>query len=147
MNNLKEYRLRLGLTQEELAEKLGMVRTTIVKYETGSMAMTMKVAEKLSKKLGCSADDLIGEDKFRAIIKTTKKGYTPTFSESLDGFITSFAKPYNDVINKRRPNDVFKTEKDVELYEKLKSMSSVSTYNKLSGEIFLFKESEKKDKK
>lgn len=147
MNNLKEYRLKLGLTQDELAKKLSVVRTTIVKYETGSMPMSLKTAEKLSKELGCSSDDLIGEDKFRASVRSAKKGYTPTFSESLDGFITSFTKPYNDVINKRRPNDVFKTKEDVELYDKLKAMSSIKSYERLSDEIFLFKESNKKNKK
>lgn len=147
MNNLKQYRLKLGLNQDELAKKVGIVRTTINKYETGFMPMSLKTAEKLSKFFGCTADELIGEDKFRASIRSAKKGYIPSFRESFDGFITSFTKEYNDYKKRKKPNSVFRDDKDIELYEELRKMP-ISTYGRLEDSIDQFnKEDKPKSKK
>ena len=146
MNNLKQYRLKLGLNQEELAKKVGIVRTTINKYETGFMPMSLKTAEKLSKFFGCTADELIGEDKFRASVRSARKGYIPSFRESLDGFITSFTKEYNDYKKRKKPNAVFRDDKDVELYEELRRMP-VSTFGRLDDVISQFKMETNDDKK
>jgi transcriptional regulator with XRE-family HTH domain len=41
MNRLKELRLEKGLTQEKLANKLGINRTTIAKIESGDRDLTL----------------------------------------------------------------------------------------------------------
>lgn len=56
---IKEEREKRGLSQEQLAEKIGVDRTTIVKYETGASRPTRKVKE-LSAVLGLSAGELVG---------------------------------------------------------------------------------------
>lgn len=147
MNNLKEYRLKLGLTQDELSKKVGIVRTTINKYETGFMPMTLNTAKKLSKFFDCKPDELLGEDKCRAIIKTAKKDHKPSFREALDGFITIFTKDYNDYKRKKKPNVSFENDKDIELYEELRRMP-ISTYGRLEDSINQFnKENKPKSKK
>ncbi len=137
MNNLKEYRLKLGLTQDELSKKVGIVRTTINKYETGFMPMTLRTAQKLCKFFNCTADELLGEDKCRAIIKTTKHGYRPSFREAVDGLITTFTKDYNDYKKKGKPNASFQNDKDIELYEELRRMPA-STYGRIEDIINQF---------
>lgn len=54
-NRVKEFREKLGLTQEELAQKSGVSRTTISGFENGSIEITTnttmeKIAEALNKK-------------------------------------------------------------------------------------------------
>ena len=54
-NRVKEFREKLGLTQEELAQKSGVSRTTISGFENGSIEITTnttmeKIAEALGKK-------------------------------------------------------------------------------------------------
>lgn len=54
-NRVKEYREKANMTQEELAEKSGVSRTTISGFENGSISITTnttmdKIAEALGKK-------------------------------------------------------------------------------------------------
>lgn len=54
-NKIKEYRQKIGLTQEELARKAGVRRETIVFLEQGkynpSLELAHNVAEALDKKI------------------------------------------------------------------------------------------------
>ena len=55
-NRLKEYREKASMTQEELAKKSGVCRTTISGLESGSVKVTStktlsKIAEALNKKV------------------------------------------------------------------------------------------------
>ena len=52
MEKLKEFREKLGLSQDELAEKSGVSRVTISKLETGAQTVTTNsTIEKLAKAL------------------------------------------------------------------------------------------------
>lgn len=46
MNKVKGYRTMLGLTQEEMAEKLGVSINTYAGYETNPEKMSITVAKK-----------------------------------------------------------------------------------------------------
>lgn len=46
---LKEYRTRAGLTQEELAERVGVRRETIIRLEAGRYNPSLKLAIDLSR--------------------------------------------------------------------------------------------------
>lgn len=48
-NNIKMYRAKYNLTQEELAEKLGVTRQTIIAIEKNKYSPTLELAFKLSK--------------------------------------------------------------------------------------------------
>lgn len=49
INSLKELRARLGLTQTDLAEYLGIARTILIRAETGLCTLTTPVLKKLGQ--------------------------------------------------------------------------------------------------
>jgi transcriptional regulator with XRE-family HTH domain len=57
---VKELREQHGLLQKELAEKLGVSRYTIVRYESGKINPDIENVIKLSKIFDCSIDYLLG---------------------------------------------------------------------------------------
>lgn len=57
--NLKEIRKIKGYSQEELAEKLGLNKFTISKYEQGTREPDLNTLEKIKIALDCSYDDLL----------------------------------------------------------------------------------------
>ncbi|MBQ8248611.1 MAG: helix-turn-helix transcriptional regulator [Clostridia bacterium] len=56
---IKDKRLSLGLTQEELAQKVGVQRTTVTMWENGEAYPRADKLVKLSKLFGCSIDELM----------------------------------------------------------------------------------------
>jgi putative transcriptional regulator len=57
-NNIKDLRLKSNLTQEELAEKVGVRRETIVFLEQGKYNPSLKLAHDVAKILGSSIDKI-----------------------------------------------------------------------------------------
>ncbi|MDQ7814759.1 MAG: helix-turn-helix transcriptional regulator [Patescibacteria group bacterium] len=57
-NRIKEMRTALGLTQEELAEKVGVRRETIVFLEQGKYNPSLQLALSVAKVLKTKVDDL-----------------------------------------------------------------------------------------
>lgn len=57
-HNLKQTRLRLGLSQQDLATMAGVSRQTIGGVESGQTALSVTVALRLAKALGCRVEDL-----------------------------------------------------------------------------------------
>lgn len=57
-NNLKQIRLRLGMSQQDLAAIAGVSRQTIGGVEAGQYAPSTTVALRLAKALGCQVEDL-----------------------------------------------------------------------------------------
>lgn len=55
---LKIHRVRAGLTQQELADRVGSDQAQISGYETGSIMPSGPRLQDLAKALGCSADDI-----------------------------------------------------------------------------------------
>lgn len=70
-DRLKKVRIQLNLTQQELADELGVSRSSIANYESGIDPISRKFARKLEKKYGISARWLLsGEEKDGAIDST-----------------------------------------------------------------------------
>lgn len=58
--NLKNARLKKGLSQKDVAEKIGVAKSTYSLYESGSREPNVQTIKKISDVLGVSADDLLG---------------------------------------------------------------------------------------
>ncbi|MCI9086890.1 MAG: helix-turn-helix transcriptional regulator [Clostridia bacterium] len=63
MNKIKDKREAAGLTQNRLAETLGVDRSTIAKWETGEALPRADKFPLLAKILKCKIDDLFVSDK------------------------------------------------------------------------------------
>lgn len=59
-NRLKEYREKMGHSQEKLAEITGVTRQTIISIEGGRYVPSLELALKLSKVFRCKVEDLFG---------------------------------------------------------------------------------------
>ena len=57
--NLQKLRKRINLTQEALAEKVGVARQTVAKWETEESAPDLEMSGKLAAVLEVSLDDLV----------------------------------------------------------------------------------------
>jgi len=57
-NRLRELREAAGLTQAQLAERVGVSRKTVNTVENGVFVPSTVVALKLAKALGCAVEDL-----------------------------------------------------------------------------------------
>ena len=52
--DLKTLRLKNGMSQEDIAEKLNINRSTIAMIETGKNKLTVPLAKKLAELFGCN---------------------------------------------------------------------------------------------
>lgn len=59
--NLKEARENKKLTQEQLAEKVGVIRQTISNIETGVALPSLPIARSICSVLGCTWDIFFNE--------------------------------------------------------------------------------------
>ena len=57
-NRMKEYRARLGLTQEKLAEIVGVRRETIIYLEKGKYNPSLKLAHTIARALEAGIEDV-----------------------------------------------------------------------------------------
>ena len=56
---IRILREKKGLTQQELAERCGVTRTAIVKYETNAIAPNAFVAVAIAEQLGTTVENLV----------------------------------------------------------------------------------------
>lgn len=57
-NNLKEIRIKLGITQAELAELVGVARVSIISIEKGHFIPTVETALRIGKALGVPIEQI-----------------------------------------------------------------------------------------
>ncbi|MFW5746779.1 MAG: helix-turn-helix transcriptional regulator [Nanoarchaeota archaeon] len=58
MNNLRAYRTRKKMTQEDLAKKASVSRQTIISIENGKYTPSLPLSLMLAEIFGCSVEDL-----------------------------------------------------------------------------------------
>ena len=58
INYVKDHRKRLGITQEELAKRVGVSRQSIISIEQGKYIPSLSLALKFRKLFQCSTDAL-----------------------------------------------------------------------------------------
>ncbi len=57
---IKEYRIKLGMTQNEVASELGVTPGFISNVENGRTAMSLRLLIYYSKLMGITLDELVG---------------------------------------------------------------------------------------
>ena len=57
--NLKKYREKVGLTQAELAEKIGVTQCYLSQVERGSKILTLPTAQAIASTLNVTIDELV----------------------------------------------------------------------------------------
>jgi len=62
MNKLEAFRKRAGLTQQELADKIGLSRVQIARAENYTYDFKGAVWVQLAKVLDCTTDALLGKE-------------------------------------------------------------------------------------
>lgn len=60
-NNIKVLRALRGITQQQLADAIGVRRETLIRIEKGAQNFGFDTAIKITEVLKCSLDDLIKE--------------------------------------------------------------------------------------
>ena len=69
--SIMNLRKKNGLSQEELAGKIGVARQTISKWELGETSPDLKQAKELSKTFNVSLDELTGNDIKEVVVEKT----------------------------------------------------------------------------
>ena len=85
-NKIMELRKKGGLSQEELAEKVGVARQTISKWELGETSPDLRQAKELSKIFNVSLDELTDNDIKDVLVEKTSN------TEKLAGLILKLIK-------------------------------------------------------
>ena len=83
---IMDLRKKNGLSQEELAEKVGVARQTISKWELGETSPDLKQSKELSKIFNVSLDELVNNDIKNVLVEKTSN------TEKLAGLILKLLK-------------------------------------------------------
>ncbi|MCM1121802.1 MAG: helix-turn-helix domain-containing protein [Eubacterium sp.] len=59
--NIKARRLALGMTQENLAQAVGLGRSMVAQIERGSKSASIQLGVEIAKVLQCNLNDLVSE--------------------------------------------------------------------------------------
>lgn len=117
-NNLKELRKRMGLTQYDIAEKLGITQPQVYKFENGDKKMTVPQMELFAQICKVGKDEIYGEIKPLSgeptntvtidIISATPCCGSGADSEYADEVVGKWVMPVNDFrdITFAKPQDV-----------------------------------------
>ena len=105
-NNLKKFRTAKGLSQQELAEKIFVTRSTVARWENGNRLPDALMLSRLSKILEADVNSLIFSKKIEKIPniimvddrKIFLSGALPILEEVFpDAIITGFTRPSESI--------------------------------------------------
>lgn len=133
-NNLKEARKKSGLSQETVAEKLGVSRQTISKWETNETLPDIYQSKKLSKLYNLSLDELIEFDtdlqEIEEIIKNTDEE-----KEEIINWTNAWGKKYPILIKYQSEVNIDEYKKEIR--KMLNNLQSEYNYNNLDSMLVL----------
>ena len=61
-DKIRQMREEVGLSQQKLADSIGVGRTTVTMWETGANTPPTKMLKVLAKVLGCTVDELLNNE-------------------------------------------------------------------------------------
>lgn len=111
-DRIKQRRIALGLTVDELAEKIGKSRATIYRYEKGDIEnMPIPILEPLAKALETTPADLMGwkEIDSRFSGKEASNDIYAKFTQNIDmhhGKTNELLKIYNQLSSKNKDKTI-----------------------------------------
>lgn len=133
-NNLFEARKRAGLSQDKVAEKLGITRQTISKWETNETIPDIYQAKKLAKLYNLSLDELIEFDmdikEIEEVIKNTNEE-----KEAKIDWTNAWSKKYPVLATYQNTVDISRYAKEIR--KLLNELSSNYNYNTLDSMLVL----------
>lgn len=59
--NIKNLRLRKGMTQEQLGDKIGVTLSMVCQIERGTKTLTVPLGKQIAEVFGCTLDELTNE--------------------------------------------------------------------------------------
>lgn len=125
-NNLFQARKKVGLSQETVAEKLGVSRQTISKWETDETVPDIYQAKRLAKLYNLALDELIEFDidikEIEEVIKNTNEE-----RESKINWTSAWSKKYSVLATYQNKVDISKYA--IEIRKMLDNLSSEYGYN------------------
>ena len=104
-NHLFEARKKGGLSQEEVAEKLGVSRQTISKWETGETLPDIRQSKRLALLYGLSLDELIDFDMDVQEVEQAIERTSAALEEKID-WTKAWGKKYPILLTYSRDVDV-----------------------------------------
>lgn len=133
-NNLFQARKKVGLSQETIAEKLGVSRQTISKWETDETIPDIYQSKKLAKLYHLSLDELIEFDadvkEIEQIIKNTNEK-----TEAKINWTNVWGKKYPILVSYQKNVDTKKYASQIR--EMLEELKTVYEYNELDSMLVL----------
>lgn len=133
-NSLYKYRKKKGLSQEEVAEKLGVSRQTISKWETEETVPDIYQAKKLAKIYGLSLDELIDADLDQKEIEEVIKN-TDEKKEAKINWTNAWSKKYPVLATYQQEVDIDKYARQIR--EMLTDLQVKYHYNDLDSMLVL----------
>ena len=134
-NNLFQARKKCGLSQEEVAEKLGVSRQTISKWETDETLPDIRQSKRLALLYRLSLDELIDFDMDVQEVEKAIERTSTALEEKID-WTKAWGKKYPILLTYRQ--DV--TDVDVyaeKLSEMIEELRRTYGYNKLDAMLVL----------
>ena len=133
-NNLFQVRKKAGLSQEVVAEKLGVSRQTISKWETDETVPDIYQAKRLAKLYNLSLDELIDFDIDIEEIEEVIKNTDEKKEEKID-WTNAWSKKYPVLATYQSKVDISKYV--LEIRNMLNSLEKEYGYSKLDSMLVL----------
>ena len=133
-NSLFDARKKKGLSQEEVAEKLGVSRQTISKWEIEETVPDIYQAKKLAKIYGLSLDELIDADLDQKEIEEVIKN-TDEKKEAKINWTNAWSKKYPVLATYQQEVDIDKYARQIR--ETLTDLQVKYHYNDLDSMLVL----------